>query len=397
MHKKKSKVCEELFPNSSENTKKAYTTTIRKYESFHKISMENLIREALEEQENNVPEHQLSIYNRIMDFQSYLIDNYVHSTIKHDITRIKTIYKRSRVRLPYFPPLDPKNCKHNDFIDYYEVITKDEIKLALPYLTDNLQARVMLMATGGYSLNETDTMTVRKFLDELYPYHHEKDPNLAMRILAAQDNIVWVSKMVRVKTQKPYYGFCNPETTQAIAKSWVDKVKDIDAKLFRQTKQWVTRQMGGVNDALGFGKAGGFRRFTPHPLRRFNATNLNGASLSYEEEMQIRNIDELQGRGMTDTQSRYIKTNPLKQKLLYVKVMNNVSLYNQYTYEIFDGDVLVHRVDKDKKIKNLSDENKMLQRKVEATEKIDNSLKKEIEVIGKDKFKERMLKLLSEL
>ena len=389
---------ERIFHSSSENTKKSYTTTVRKYEKFHQTTMEKLVEEALTEQENRVPEHQLSIYDRIMEFQDYLIDNYVHTTVKHDLTRIKTIYKRSRVRLPYFPPLDPKNCKHNDFIDYFEVITKDEIRLALPYLTDNFQARVMLMATGGYSLEETDSMTVRKFLEELYPYHQQEDANIAMEILSKKDNIIWVSKMVRHKTGKPYYGFCNPETTQKIAQSWLNRnITDIDIKLFRQKKGWVTRQMGGVNDMLGFGKAGGFRRFTPHPLRRFNATNLNGASLSYEEEMQIRTIDELQGRAMTDVQSRYIKTNPLKQKLLYAKVMNNVSLFNTYTYEIFDGDVIVHRVDPVKKTEKLKKENDILKEQVKNNEEMDEELKNYIRNVGKDNFEERLLKLLSEL
>ena len=398
MHRKSSTLIERLFHSSSENTKKSYNTTIRKYEKFHSLTMEELIEEALEEQARNVPEHKLSIYDRIMSFQEYLIDNYVHSTVKHDLSRVKTIYKRSRVRLPYFPPVDPKNCKQNPYIDYFEVITKDEIRLALPFLTENLQARVMLMATGGYSLEETDSMTVRKFLEELYDYHQQDDANEAMRILAGKDNIIWVSKMIRRKTGKPYYGFCNPETTQKIAQSWLKKdITDIDVKLFRQQKMWVSKQMGAVNDALGFGKAGGFRRFTPHPLRRFHATNLNGASLSYEEEMQIRTIDELQGRAMTDVQSRYIKTNPLKQKLLYAKVMNNVSLFNTYTYEIFDGDVVVHRVDPVKKSEKLEKENGILKEQVKNNNKMDSELKKYIRNVGKDNFEERLSKLLSEL
>lgn len=398
MHKKSQSIVEKIFSSSSENTKKAYTTTVRKYEKFHHSTMNELVEEALLEQEQRIPEHQLSIYDRLMSFQEYLIENYVHSTVKHDITRIKTIYKRSRVRLPYFPPLDPKNCKQNPYIDYFEVITKDEIKLALPYLTENLQARVMLMATGGYSLEETDSMTIRKFLEELYPYHQQDDANKAMEILSQKDNIIWVSKMVRHKTGKPYYGFCNPETTQKIAQSWLSRdIQDIDIKLFRQEKGWVTRQMGSINDLLDFGEAGGFRRFTPHPLRRFNATNLNGASLSYEEEMQIRTIDELQGRAMTDVQSRYIKTNPLKQKLLYAKVMNNVSLFNTYTYEIFDGDVIIHRVDPAKKTEKLEKENKILKEQVKSNDEMDIELKKYIRSVGKDNFEERLSKLLSEL
>jgi len=397
MHKKS--LVEEMFKNKSKNTIKNYRATVHKYEQFHDTSIEELVQEALAEQSARVPEHELKIYNRIIDFQDYLIaEGYVYKTIVLMVNRIRTIYRRSRVTLPYFPPLDAKHIKRNDFIEYHEVITKDEIRLALPYFKKNFQARIMLMATGGYSLEETRTLTVKQFLEELYPYHKSHDPNKAMKKIAAQDNIIWVAKMLRVKTQKPYYGMCNPETTQAIAKSWIDRnITDIDIPLFRQNKNWVSNHMGKINDMLGFGKAGGFRRFTPHTLRRFNATNLSGADLTSEEQMKVRMIDELQGRSMTDTQDRYIKTNPIKQKLLYAKVMNNVSLFNQYTYEIFDGEVVIHRVDPQKKIRNLADENKKLKEEVKYQQNADNELKKYIQSVGKDTFEERLSKLLSEL
>ena len=397
MHKKS--LVEKMFKNKSEGTIKNYQSTVRNYEEFHNMTIDELVKEALEEQTNRVPEHELKVYDRLMDFQDHLINDkgYVYKTIILHVTRIKTKYKRSRVTLPYFPPLDAKHIKRNDYIEYHQVISKDEIRLALPYFKPNFQARIMIMATGGYSLEETRTLTIRQFLEELYPYHQQQDPKEAMRILSLKDNIIWVAKMLRMKTQKPYYGMCNPETTQAIAKSWVDKDFDIDSALFPQNKTWVSNHMGHINDLLGFGKAGGFRRFTPHTLRRYNATNLSGADLTYEEQMQVKMIDELQGRSMTDTQDRYIKTNPIKQKLMYAKVMNNVSLFNEYTYEIFDGDVVVHRVDPQKKIRKLSDENKLLKKEVENQHNADMELKKYIQSVGKDTFEERLSKLLSEL
>ena len=387
-----------IFAHMKENTKKTYVTTIRKYEKFHGLSFNELIEEALNEQEEGIPEHRLKIYDRIMSFRDWLIDNYKFATVSQDYTRVKTIYKRSRVKLPYFPPIERKQCQHNPIIDYWEVLSKDEIREALEWFRPNMRARIMTMATGGYSLEETATMTIRQFLTDLWEYHQSENPHQAMTILSMQDNIVWMTKMMRVKTGKHYYGICNPESVQAIAQSWVNRdIDNLDAPLFRQTKQWVTKHMGEINDVLGLGEAGGFRRFTPHSLRRYNATNLSGASLSQKEEMQINMIDEIQGRAMSDVQDRYIKTNPIKQKLMYVKVMNNVSLFNQYTYEIFNGDVVVHRVDPTKKVEKLTHENEILKNKLENQNKADEELKKYIEVVGKDNFEKRVLKLLQEM
>ena len=95
------------------------------------MSFDELIDEALGEQEQGIPEHKLSIYDRVMDFRDFLIEKYLWTTVKQDLTRVKTIYKRSRVTLPYFPPLERKQCKQNPVIDYWEVLSKDEIREAL--------------------------------------------------------------------------------------------------------------------------------------------------------------------------------------------------------------------------------------------------------------------------
>ena len=89
----------------------------------------------------------------------------------------------------------------------------------------------------------------------------------------------------------------------------------------------------------------------------------------------------MQGRGKTNVQDTYIKTNPIKQKYLYAKVLNNLSLYHQYDYHFIDGDVVLT-------VRDLSDENKKLEKKVKdlrhqlsekerASEKV-NALRKEL-------------------
>ena len=416
MHKKShiKKFLEDMSPNS----RKSYLTAMRKYERFHRMSFDDLIEEALTEQGQNLPEHELKLYDRIEDFKEWEMDNYKYNSIKSDLAKIKNIYKRSRVRLPYLPPLEIKHCKTSPFIEYHEILSKDEIRKAVKYFQPNFQARIMAMATGGYSLEETASMTLEQFIDDLHPYHQKQDQKEALRYIAEQDNIIWVTKMIRQKTKKPYYGMVNPETTQLIAKSWLhinlDEYKEkhhkrleriskernwngIKIPLFRQTKTYVTGHMGEINDLLDLGTAGDFRRFTPHSLRRYNATHLSGASLSDEEEMKVRMIDELQGRSMTPTQERYIKTNPVKQKLLYAKVMNNVSLFNTYTYEIYHGDVIVYRVDPTNENKKLKKENENLKSDLEKYSQSQNELEKLIKSLGKDNFQSQLSKLLGEL
>lgn len=396
---------------ASENTKKGYRTSIRHYEKFHNASIDELISEALDEQTKQVPEHLLQVYDRINDFQNHLALKYTYSSVQTHMRRIKTVYKRSRVTLPYFPPLDAKQCRRNPAITYAEILTKEEIKSTLPYLSPSLQARVMIMATGGYSLGETATLTLTQFLSDLWEYHKSDDVVTALKRISRKNNIVWVTQLIRVKTQKPYYGICNPETVQKIAQVWllkdIEKEKrkynfkrglpldsEVDLPLFPESKNYVTHAFEKVNDILDLGTAGGRRRFTPHSVRRFNATRLSGASLNDDESLKVNMIDEIQGRSMNSVQDRYIKTNPIKQKLLYVKVMNNVSLFNKYEYEVEDGEIIIKKINDRKRNEKLELENKKLHKKLQ---KDDSELKKYVESVGIDTFKEQLSKLLGEL
>ena len=103
----------------------------------------------------------------------------------------------------------------------------------------------------------------------------------------------------------------------------------------------------------------------------------------------------MQGRGKTAVQDTYIKTNPIRQKVLYAKVMNNVSLFHQYDYEIIGDDVVVTLHDPTSENKKLKEEVKNLKKNIEkrrkASEKVD-ALRKEL---GDDAFKELIGEILN--
>ena len=188
----------------------------------------------------------------------------------------------------------------------------------------------------------------------------------------------------------------NPETVQIIAKAKL-KENEYSDKLLNTHKTYFAQVCTKLNKKLGFGTAGGKGRFRSHMLRKFNATYLGGSVLSYEEQSIITNaeIDEMQGRGKTAVQDTYIKTNPIRQKVLYAKVMNNVSLYHQYDYEIIGDDVVVTLHDPTSENKKLKEEVKNLKENLEkkrmASEKVD-ALRKEL---GEDTFKELIGEILN--
>jgi len=385
------KSIEKVLGRLSENTQRTYLTTIKKYEEFHGTSIEALVEEALDEQTNQVPFHLLKVRDRLEDYQDYLIDgNYVHGTIIEYMAKIKTIYKRCNVILPYIEPVNPKQTRRREYIEYKDILTKEEIKSALKEMRLPAQARMMVMVQGGLSNAECDLLTTRCFIDTTKEHHKCDDDVDALRWLADENNpIIWVVKLIRQKTKKPYYALVGSEAVNIIAKAKLYEMdlpsnnNIIPSKLLTVHKGSFGRVCRNVNKKLGFGLVAEESKLRPHNLRRFHATYIGGSALSYEEHSLISNaeIDEMQGRGKTSVQDTYIKTNPIRQKVLYAKVMNNVSLFNEYTYEIINNDVIIHRVDVRKKTQKLEKEVKILSGKLKEKEKASekvNALRKEL-------------------
>ena len=118
---------------------KSYQSVFNKYRNFHNMSLCDLLAEALNEQENRVPENRLSIYDRIVSFRNYMVDNYIGNTIINSVSKIKTFYHYNRVYPPFIPPLNLKSVRKNDVISFEDLPTKYEWRLALEFADDNLK------------------------------------------------------------------------------------------------------------------------------------------------------------------------------------------------------------------------------------------------------------------
>ena len=405
MSKKSSPRCLRFLENLSSNSKKGYRQSIRKYEEFHGTTIEKLIDEALEEQTNQVPTHLLKVIDRLESFQESLIEsNLTISTIKLHMTLIKTTYKKNRIDIPYIETVNAKKCRRREYIEYKDILTKDEIRCCLKYMRLPAQARAMTIVQGGLSNEECEHLTTRAFIDELRKYHQCDNDVDALKWLSDENHpVIWVTKLIRIKTAKPFYALIGAEAVNKIAEAKLYELGlpknngKLNDKLLNTCKQSFTRTCSQVNKKCGLGLVAEESKFRSHMLRKFHATHIRGSVLTYEEHSTISNaeIDEMQGRGKTSVQDTYIKSNPLEQKLIYAKVMNNVSLYNEYDYEIVGDDVLIHKVDQlseNKKLKKeVQDLNRKLQKKKRASEKV----QKLREELGNDLFNEMIGDILN--
>lgn len=380
----------------SGQTIKCYNSTIKKYEQFHRMTMDELIEEALQEQRANVSEDQLSLYDRLLSFRDHLQKEMMYNSVNNNYNRVVKVYKMNRVRIPFIPPLNIKKCKLPPVKEFEDLLTIEEIKRILQNMSPEMKIRAMAMTTGGFATREADNFTREQFFKDTYEYHQCDDYWDAMKTLSKMDNVIWISKLYRQKTKKPYYGLVNPETTQAIALQRMDDEEET-GKLFDINIKSFSRRCTQLNKKLRLGYIGNRGRLTTHSFRVFYGTHIRGVALTYEEQLKVSEVDELQGRGKTRTQDAYMKVSKMHQKLLYAKAMNNVSIYNKYDYKIVDDDVEITCINTDKKIRKLTEENQSLKNNIKYGNKVSPQLQNLINEMGKEDFIAEVSRLANSL
>jgi integrase len=85
-----------------------------------------------------------------------------------------------------------------------------------------------------------------------------------------------------------------------------------ESPLFDISRTHLVRLFEDINDTLGLGRVGPYRRFRTHMLRKFHASAL------YNDGMSIDKVNDLQGKSKTLTDQSYFMVNPEDLKQEYI-------------------------------------------------------------------------------
>jgi integrase len=325
----------------SSGSVKSYKSSFDLYRKFHNMTLCDLLDEAILEQEQELPVHRLSIYDRIVAFRDFLAENYVANTVNSSVSKILTFYRYNRIKIPFIPPLNPRTLKRNDEICFEDLPTKDELRLALEFAGDDLKLWILVLISSGSSRIDAKSMTNRTFFEGTWPYHKKDNFKDALECLECRDDVVCTCKLVRQKTDKPYYTFLNPECVQEIARVKLKQGDfDLDSPLLKYSINHVSDKFRQLNDYLGFGRVGGCSRIRSHMLRKFHASYLNQGNLE-DDSLNMDKVDALHGRGVNNMRTTYYKNDPEYLKQKYIEAMSNIALYHIYEYEVVGGEVKV--------------------------------------------------------
>ena len=282
--------------NIKDSTIKSYRSAILKYESFHNMPMDDLIDEAIKEDESLIPLKNRRIKTRLLDFRAFLLDSDLSiGTVRTYFSRIKTFYRHFEVELPY---LNDISLNEEYLSSYGDLPTKNDIWRACDISSIAFRAVILFISSSGCAKAETLSLTIGDFIKAT-----------RVRTNASTVKPLTLGMFVGMSTTA-----ASPEASHYIVKYLLSRENlTLEDKLFDFTHSSLVYNFKKVNDKLGLGFVGRYRLFRSHSLRKYHASNIG---LSNEC------IDALQGRAKTKVHEAYIKTNPIEKKMIYAKVMN---------------------------------------------------------------------------
>lgn len=321
----------------TQSTIKTYVTAVNSYVKYMDKSFTSTLDMDIEE-----------IRETIEDYKDYLIDeDKANSTINKRVDLLKALYKLGKKDLGSIEKLVVHQSNDPDRLP-----NKKEIRQVLNTTNNKqLKAIILFMATSGCAINEVTNITVEEFKKSLTEYTTSNEITEIIDELWNKTDLIPTIKVHRKKTDFFYYTCCTPETTTAILRylSTRTDIKDEDM-LFTMSKAAINQAFRYYNDKLNFGKIDSHRKFHPHGLRKFFATQLTIAGVHNED------IDRLLGHKVKSVLSKYsyanknIKTQYIKG-IEYLKIKEDSEEIKQLKQQIKELETII--ANKNKKIAQL--------------------------------------------
>lgn len=317
--------------NIKAGTRKGYEIALATFCKWSgKWDLQKVIDRCLKEEDDRVPNRKKWLKKTLMDYRAWLFNPDEHPELTSSNTKT-TYYSKFCTFLRHFeitiPDLPPIKYEKEYQVTYFDLPTRDHIRMACEAVDLPLKAIILFMSSSGTAKAETLSLTVKHFLEGCRDYLscEVSDIKGCLDELAGRRDIVPVIYLRRIKTDKYYYACCSPEASYAIVQMLRTKIASrkltLDTKLFEFSPSGLLTKFQDINDLFGWGRVGEkYRFFRSHALRKFFASNI-GLSAEF--------VDMFEGRSKNKVHETYIKQNPKKMKELYMSVMQNVMVYNE--------------------------------------------------------------------
>lgn len=340
--------------NISKRTMKSYQTAIRKYELFNVMTIEDLIREADEEESQGIRWKDRKIKQRLIKFRKEVYNTNLSSSAQMYMQRVTTFYRHYEVELHPLPPMSRVNMCNSEPISFKDIPTKEILRKAIRESKSKVFSTIIyFMSSTGLAMVDTLDLTIKDFLVAC--------DALSIDELDNCKNTIPTFTLKRRKTGKYFYTFATPEATSEVInylKSRTDELTE-NSQLFKISRDYLCKQFQSMNKHLGLGTKNGSSLFRSHMLRKYHASTLLNSGLMIEQ------VDMLQGRSKEKTHESYFFDDPEVLKKLYMEHMDDLCIADES-----DEIIELKKINEEYEVK-FSEQEKLLNDIVEAQEKLE--------------------------
>jgi hypothetical protein len=397
--------------NWTDQTLYDYKNAIKTYIKFNKKSLTELLQEAEKEELEGIRWKDRTLRTRLINFRTFLYDNYLAKTAESYLKRVRVMYKDSVIELHELPYFSDKNANHSPPIYYKNLPTHEIIRMACDISDPLMTAIILFMVSSGSAKRETLNLTIEDFINSTKIYHNieikktedvKEILNKIIKELIPLKKIIPNFEIRRQKTNNYYITHCSTEAVKAILNYLLTRTDKLtfDKRLFKISGRYFHDKFKEINEKLGLGKVSGQNRFRSHMLRKFHASNLSKSIKLPDENkqpgMDDKYVDALQGRGKLGSRKSYFFDDYESLRDEYIHFLDRVTIYPTKNlkfktdkYLELEKELNTKMIEKDKVISNIAEENIKL--------KTDNEEFKSQMQLQMDQFKENFRKSQREI
>lgn len=340
-------LAEKLFINKnlSESTQSLYTLGLKQYCDLTEMTLEELLDEA-EDEEENIPrlrkrkiDSYLPRYKKSLEMRKL-----APQTIKVYVSAVKTFYKYYKITIPEVSTDVSDICLEKN---EGRLLTKEEIQKMVEIAPIRDKTMIYLMAMTGMAQAEVRNLTIKKILDAASDALDKKIETVEnlFEYEKKLNEVILSLLITRKKVKYRYQSFIPPEVTKNIiyylkersyGRNEKIRITDINKELFvthngeKLTKSGVSSNFNRIGKKLGFtaSEKGAYGFWRSHGLRKyFISTIINNTGDHIL-------ADYLVGHKIDKVKQAYWKADPDKLKAKYMEVVGYLSI-DESKFKVF--------------------------------------------------------------
>lgn len=310
---------------------KTYNTiksVLNHYSNYQETNLHELLTEADLEEEAGIRWKKRKLKYRLINYTNYCKNNMTITSTKTYLSIVKSFYNHHEIEIGNLPRINKRKAIVENPVTFKDLPTHQIIRNAVELSTPLFKSLILFLSSTGMAKVDARGLRLSDFIISTYDYHQTDNIIDAVDTMLNLDEVIiptW--KLRRQKTNKYFITFNTPETTTEILNYLTIRLTKTeltdDDLLFPVNEHYFTRKFEELNDVMGLGNVGSYRRFRGHMLRKFHASNLKKAGMDKYE------INVLQGKSNGAVDDVYFFEDEEKLRNDYIKYMHSLLIFTE--------------------------------------------------------------------